>query len=79
MAVVQHGILEPKWDEVGVLGKGGIRLVLETELGKNDAHEGRQRPTHNKESKLEQCVRVGLEGGSVATVVIGAWLQMGID
>lgn len=60
--VVQHGILEPKWDEVGVLGKGGIRLVLETELGGYDAHEGKQGATHNKESKLEQRVHVGLEG-----------------
>lgn len=62
VAVVQHGILESKWDEVGVLGKGGIRLVLETELDKYDAHEEMQGATHNKESKLEQCVHMGLEG-----------------
>lgn len=38
--MVQHGTLEPKWGEVGVLGKGGIMLVSETESAKCGAHEG---------------------------------------
>lgn len=40
MTVVKHRILEPKWDEVGVLEKGSLILEFETKLNKYDAHGG---------------------------------------
>lgn len=40
VVVVRRGILEPKWGEVGILGKGGIMPESETESAKCGAHEG---------------------------------------
>lgn len=47
---MKHRILEPMWDEVGVLGKGGLALESEPELNKHDAHAGGGGPPHNREA-----------------------------
>lgn len=75
VAVVQHGILEPQWDEVGALGKGGIRLVWRLSWVSN---EGRQGATHRRSPSWSSVPMWDWKDGSVAAVVIGAWLQTGI-
>lgn len=64
VAVVKHGILEPKGDEVGVLGEGGPMLISETEPDKYSAHAGRKGPPTTG-SQAEQGVLMGLERGGV--------------
>lgn len=44
MAVVKHGNLEPKGDEVGVLGRGGPMWISETEPNKHSARAGGKGP-----------------------------------
>lgn len=59
--MVKHRILEPKWDKVGVLGKGGLMLISEIDLDKYGACAGVGRSPITG-SQVEQGAHMGLEG-----------------
>lgn len=77
VAVAQHGILKPKWDEVGLLGKGGVMQGSETELGEYGAHAAVGTTKHRSQRWSKVC-SWDWKGGPVAAGVIRLWPQTGI-